>query len=113
MKITRKSYAITNFLWVKYVKRMLVGDPEYITSTPKALATYVAVLMWELKRLGIGWQRRTEKRWLANLLANEQAVTPLLKYLMTTELGSRGGEADREAKWKQRANQAGEELLDR
>ena len=70
------------------------------------------VLKRELKRLGIGWQCRTEKRWLANLLANEQAVTPLLKYLMTTEVGSRGGEADREAEWEQRADQAGEELLD-
>lgn len=43
------------------------------------------VLKRELQQLGITWQRRTEKRWLANLLANllanEQAVAPLLKYL--------------------------------
>ena len=70
------------------------------------------VLKGELQQLVIGWQRRTEKRWLANLLANEQAVAPLLKYLMTTEVGSRGGETDREAEWEQRADQAGEELLD-
>ncbi len=62
---------------------------------------------------GIGWQSRPERKWLANLLANEQAVAPLLKYLMTTEVGSRGGETDRETEWEQRADQAGEELLNR
>ena len=71
------------------------------------------VLKRKLQQLGIGWQRPTEKRWLANLLANEQAVTPLLKYLMTTEVGTRGGEADREAEWERRGDQAGEEQLDR
>ena len=70
------------------------------------------VLKKELQQLGISWQRRTEKRWLASLLANEQAVTPLLKYLMTTEVGSRGGETEKEAEWEQRADQEGEELLD-
>ena len=30
------------------------------------------VLKRELRGLGIGWQRRPEKRWLANLLANER-----------------------------------------
>ena len=34
-------------------------------------------------------------------LANEQAIRPLLRYLMTTEVGSRGGEADRAAEWEQ------------
>ena len=69
------------------------------------------VLKRELRALGIGWQCRPEKRWLANLLANEQAVRPLLRYLMTTEVESRG-EADRTAEWEQRADRAGEELLD-
>lgn len=32
----------------------------------------------ELKALGIGWQPRPERGWLANLLASEQAVKPLL-----------------------------------
>ena len=70
------------------------------------------VLQRELRALGIVWQCRPEKRWLANLIANEQAVRPLLKYLMTTEVGSRGGETDRAAEWKQREDPAGEELLD-
>ena len=52
------------------------------------------VLKRELRGLGIGWQRRPEKKWLVNLLANEQVVGPLLKYLMTTEVGGREGEAD-------------------
>lgn len=60
--------------------------------------------------LGIGWHRRPERRRVANLLANEQAVRPLLKYLMTTEAGSRGG-VERAAEWNQRAVQEGEELL--
>lgn len=50
-------------------------------------------------------------RWLANSLANEQVVKPLLGYLMATEVGGRGGDAEKEAEWEQRADQAGEELL--
>lgn len=45
---------------------------------------------------GIGWQRRPESRWLANLLANEQAVSPLLNYLMATDIGGREGEGQEE-----------------
>ena len=63
--------------------------------------------------LGIGWQRRLERRWVANLLANEQAVRPLVKYLMTTEVGGREGRVERAVEWDQRVDQEGEELLDR
>lgn len=45
-------------------------------------------------------------------LLNEQAVQPLLKYLMTTEVGGREGGAERAAQWDQRVDQEGEELLD-
>ena len=55
------------------------------------------ILKKELKVLGIGWQLRPERRWVANQLANEQAVRPLLKYLMTTEVGGREGGAERAA----------------
>ena len=51
--------------------------------------------------LGIGWQRRPERRWVASLLADEQAIRPLLKYLMTTEVGGREGETERAAEWGQ------------
>lgn len=69
------------------------------------------VLKKELRELGIGWQARPEMRWLANLLANEQAVKPLLGYLMATEVGGRSVDAEKEAEWEQRADQAGEELF--
>ena len=62
--------------------------------------------------LGMGWQRRPESRWLANLLANEEAVRPLLKYFVATEIGGREGEEDGAAERDQRADQEGEELLD-
>lgn len=70
------------------------------------------VLKKELKAVGIGWQRRAEKRWVANLLANEKAIQPLLKYLMTTEIGGREGGVERGVEWEQQADQEGEELLD-
>lgn len=41
---------------------------------------------------------------------DEQAVRPLLKYQMTTEVGVREGEMERAAEWDQRADQEGEEL---
>ena len=66
------------------------------------------VLKRELKVLGIG----PERRWVANLLANEQEVRLLLKYLMATEVGGREGGAERAAEWDQRVDQEGEELLD-
>ena len=68
--------------------------------------------MLQFQELGIGWQCRPERKWSANLLANEQAVRPLLGYLMAKEVEGRAGEADRAAEWEQRADQAGEELLD-
>ena len=49
------------------------------------------VLRKKLHALGIRWQRRPEKRWVANQLANKQAVQLLLKYLMTTKVGGREG----------------------
>ena len=70
------------------------------------------MLKRELKVLGIGWQCRPERRWVANLLANEQAVQPLLKFLMTTEVGHRERGAERATEWGERVDQEGEELLD-
>lgn len=54
--------------------------------------------------MGLRWQRRPEKRWLANLLANEQTVKSLLGYLMNTEVGV---EKDKAAEWDQRVDQEG------
>ena len=66
----------------------------------------------ELKERGIGWQCRPESRWLASLLANEQAINPLLNFLMTTDIGGREGEREGAAEGNRRADEEGEELLD-
>ncbi len=44
----------------------------------------------ELGKEGVTWQAQAERRWLAGLLANEKAVTPLLRFLKATEVGARG-----------------------
>ena len=62
--------------------------------------------------MGIGCQSQTERRWVANLPANEQAVRPLLKNLMTTEVWTRERGAERVAEWDERVDQQGGKLLD-
>ena len=47
-------------------------------------------LVRELGKQSISWQTRPEKK------ANKQAVGPLLKFLRSTEIGSREGAAQRE-----------------
>ena len=51
-----------------------------------------------------------EKKWLAELLANERAVGPLLSYLKDTEVGSREGAAEVTKEWRQ-SDQEGKEQL--
>ncbi len=41
-------------------------------------------------------------KWLANLLANEQALQPLLELLKSTEVGSRERAAERDEEWEMR-----------
>ncbi len=53
----------------------------------------------------------TQKKWIANLLVNDKAVQPLLKYLMTTEVGGRDRGAKRESEWERHADQEGEDSL--
>ena len=55
------------------------------------------VLSKDLRRAGIRWQRRPEKKWLAGLLANRYAVGPLLEFLKDTEVGCREGAAEKTA----------------
>ncbi len=64
-----------------------------------------------LRKAGVEWQRRPEKRWLAQLLADRHAVGPLLEILENTEVGSRGGAAERKVEWQQRRDQEGEDQL--
>ena len=44
----------------------------------------------------------TRKKWLAELLANERAVGPLLVYLKDTEVGSREGAVEKTMEWRRR-----------
>ena len=53
-----------------------------------------------------------QTRWLASMLADEKAVTPVLKYLKTTEIGGREGARERELEWERKTDQAGEDLLE-
>lgn len=69
------------------------------------------VLRKNLGEAGIQWQRRPEKKWLAELLADKYAVGPLLKLLKNTEVGSREGGAEKEMEWRQRRDQDGEDQL--
>lgn len=66
---------------------------------------------WENTVLaGKPWRKK--KRWLAGLLADEQAVGPLLKFLKSTEIGCKEATAQRELEWEQRRDQEGENQLD-
>ncbi len=58
----------------------------------------------EFKELGIGWQSRPERRWVANILGNERAIQPILEYLITTEVRSREGRAGRAAERDERVS---------
>ncbi len=64
-----------------------------------------------LGKIGIRWQRRPEKRWLEELLADERAVAPLLVFLKDTEVGGREGTAEKAMEWRQRMDLEGEEQL--
>ena len=64
-----------------------------------------------LYKEGISWQGRTERKGLAELLANEKAIDPLLEFLESTEVGGREGAKEREIGRERGNDQAGEELL--
>ena len=67
-----------------------------------------------LSKAGMQWQRRSEKKWLAELLANkyvQYAVGPQLEFSKNTEVGSREDAAERELEWGQRRDQDGEDQL--
>ena len=68
-------------------------------------------LVRELEKEGVTWQAQVERRWLAGLLANEKAVTPLLRFLKATEVGAREGAREREAEWGRINDQADVDLL--
>ncbi len=50
-------------------------------------------------------------RWLVNLLANKQALQPLIEFLMRTEIRSRKGAAEEDEEWERRNDRKWEETL--
>ena len=64
-----------------------------------------------LEKIGIQWQRRPERKWLGELLANERAVGPLLEYLKDTEVGTTKGAAEMTMEWRRKNDQEGDEEL--
>lgn len=48
---------------------------------------------------------------LAELLANEKAIGPLVEFLKSTQVGGREGAKEREIEWERRNDQVGEKLL--
>lgn len=62
------------------------GSPVLVHKVQK-MEGETTVLGRKLKVMGIGWQRRPVRRWLTDLLANEQAVSLPLKYLMGMGVG--------------------------
>ena len=68
-------------------------------------------LVRELEKEGVKWQPRVERRWLADLLGDEKAVAPLLKFLKTTGIGGREGARERGLEWEWKNDQESENLL--
>ena len=68
-------------------------------------------LLRNIYKEGIRWQGWTERKGLAELLANEKALGPLVGFLKSTDVGGREGAKERELEWERRDDQVGEELL--
>lgn len=68
-------------------------------------------LLSTLCKEGISWQGRTKSKGLEELLANENAMGPLLGFLKSTEVAGREGAKERELEWQRRNEQTREELL--
>ncbi len=68
-------------------------------------------LMRTLCKEGIGGQGWAERKRLAELLANEKAMGPILGFLKATEVGGREGAREREEEWGRKNDRWGEDLL--
>lgn len=71
---------------------------------------------WGLKKdmhkIGIQWQKRLKKKWLAELLVNERAVGPLQSYLKNTKVGSRDRAAEMTKEQRRKNDKEGEKYLE-
>lgn len=70
-------------------------------------------LVRELEKRGVKWQPQVERTWLAGVLGGGKAVAPFSKFLRTTGIGRRERARDRELKWEQKNDHAGENYLDK
>lgn len=68
-------------------------------------------LVRELGKEGITWQPQVERRWLANLLGDEKAVAPILKFLKTTEIGEEKEQGKGSWNGGGKNDQEGEDLI--
>ena len=57
--------------------------------------------MGTLNAKKISWQGCSEKKGLANLVADKKVLRPLLEFLKATEVGGREGARARELEWRQ------------
>ena len=55
-------------------------------------------LIRKLEKEGVTWWAPNNRKWLAGLLENKRAMTPLFKYLEATKLGARKREREKEQK---------------
>lgn len=60
----------------------------------------------------ISCEGRSERKRLAELLANEMTMGPLLEFPESAEVGGREGAKERELKWERGIDKAGEEMLE-
>ena len=68
-------------------------------------------LVRSLSAKSVNLQGWTEKKGLANLVADERALGPLLEFLKTTEVRGGEGAGEREVEWEQQRDRAGEDQL--
>ena len=91
------------------------GDAEqsvmHVYTKCRKWRTERRVLKKSLKEVGIQWQRRPEKKWLAELLANRYAVGPLLEFLKETEVDSREGGIEKAVEEARKRDQEEEDEL--
>ena len=68
--------------------------------------------MRKLCKEGISCQGWTERKRLAKLLVNKKIIGPVLRFLKSTEVGTRKRTSEKEEEWERRNDQAGEKLLE-
>lgn len=68
-------------------------------------------LVYKLEKKSVKWQLQLERKWLANLLENEKAVTPLLKFLKTMRIKGKKRAKEKKQEWARKHNQEDKNFL--